>query len=312
MDESPLVIFLMGPTASGKTELALSLYRQYQLGLINVDASQIYTGMDIGTAKPDRALLKQVPHSLIDIRDPAESYSAADFRQDALGAISAIIKEGKTPLLVGGTIFYFHALEYGLSPLPPADPELRAEITKEAEDVGWPQLHERIAAIDHEAAKAVHPHDGQRIQRLIELYQLTGEPPSQLRARQQRSPLPFRILKLAIFPEDREVLHRRIEDRFDLMLREGLIDEVRMLRERKDLSMEMPAMKMVGYRQVWEHLEGFFGYNEMRLRAIAATRQLAKRQITWLRKYQGAEYVDGDNQILVQKASCEIDRAINK
>lgn len=312
MEKRPLVIFLMGPTASGKTDLALSLYRQYRLGLINVDASQIYRGMDIGTAKPDPALLKRAPHALIDIRDPSESYSAADFQKEALDAISRIIEEGRTPLLVGGTIFYFHALEYGLSPLPPADPELRAQITEEAKEVGWPQLHQRLGRIDPAAAKAVHPHDGQRIQRLLELYGLTGEPPSRLKAREGKVPLPFRVVKLALFPEDRDRLHQRIEDRFDQMLQEGLIEEVRVLRDRGDLSIGMPAVKMVGYRQVWEHLEGFFGYNEMRLKAIAATRQLAKRQMTWLRKYQGVVKLDGNNQTLVQLASSEIDKAISK
>lgn len=277
------VVFLMGPTASGKTELAVELVRRFPLEIISVDSAMVYRGMDIGTAKPDAATLRAAPHRLIDVCDPAEAYSAARFREDALREIAAVQAAGRIPLLVGGTMLYFRALEQGLSTLPAADPALRARLEEEARRHGREHLHARLAAVDPAAAARIHPNDPQRVQRALEVWELTGRPLSELQRSGREEPLPFRVVKLQVFPEDREDLHRRIERRFRRMLAQGLWAEVERLHARGDLEPSMPAIRAVGYRQLWRHLAGETGPEEAVRAGIIATRQLAKRQMTWLR-----------------------------
>ena len=288
----PPAILLMGPTASGKTALAIELRRTYPVDIISVDSAQVYRGMDIGTAKPDAATLEMAPHALIDIRDPAEAYSAADFRADALEEISRITAAGRVPLLTGGTMLYFRALTRGLAVLPSADPEVRERLEREAQEQGWPAMHERLARLDPEAAGRIHPNDPQRTQRALEVIALTGRKMSELQARQQPSDFPCRLLRIVACPQPRAVLHQRIEQRFDQMLDAGFIDEVRALRNRGDLNADMPSMRCVGYRQAWNFLDGEITYENMRLKGIAATRQLAKRQLTWLRQEDDAIWYD--------------------
>jgi tRNA dimethylallyltransferase len=285
----PPAIFLMGPTASGKTTLAIELTKYFPLEIISVDSALVYRGMNIGTAKPDADLLKRAPHRLIDIRDPAAAYSAAEFRDDALAAMADITAQGRIPLLVGGTFLYFRALEAGLSDMPAADPVVRARLEAEAEQVGWAGMHARLAVIDPQAAGRIHANDPQRIQRALEVYALTGRPISEFHQQEQADTLPYRILKLGLIPTDRAVLHAQIEQRFKQMLAAGLVDEVRTLFSRGDLRAELPAMRAVGYRQVWAFLAGKSGYDEMVEQAIVATRQYAKRQLTWLRSETGLE-----------------------
>jgi tRNA dimethylallyltransferase len=285
----PPAIFLMGPTASGKTTLAIELTKYFPLEIISVDSALVYRGMNIGTAKPDADLLKRAPHRLIDIRDPAAAYSAAEFRDDALAAMADITAQGCIPLLVGGTFLYFRALEAGLSDMPAADPVVRARLEAEAEQVGWAGMHARLAVIDPQAAGRIHANDPQRIQRALEVYALTGRPISEFHQQEQADTLPYRILKLGLIPADRAVLHAQIEQRFKQMLAAGLVDEVRTLFSRGDLRAELPAMRAVGYRQVWAFLAGKSGYDEMVEQAIVATRQYAKRQLTWLRSETGLE-----------------------
>jgi tRNA dimethylallyltransferase len=281
--QSPPAIFLMGPTASGKTAVAVDLVQRFPLEIISVDSALVYRGMDIGTAKPDAALLRSAPHRLIDIRDPAEPYSAAEFRSDALAAMADIRAQGRIPLLVGGTFLYFRALQHGLSEMPAADPAIRTRLEAEARAVGLQQLHARLAQVDPEAAARIHPTDPQRIQRALEVYEATGQPLSAWHAQGRAGAFPWRVLKLALLPVDRAVLHDRIEARFRAMLAAGFLDEVRELYARDDLHKELPAMRAVGYRQAWAWLAGEIGYEEMVQRAIVATRQYAKRQLTWLR-----------------------------
>jgi len=245
--------------------------------------------MNIGTAKPDADLLERAPHRLIDIRDPAEAYSAAEFRNDALTAMADITTQGRIPLLVGGTFLYFRALEAGLSVMPAADPEVRARLEAEAEEIGWEGMHARLATVDPEAARRIHANDPQRIQRALEVYALSGRPISELHQQEQSDTLPYRALKLGLIPADRAVLHEQIAQRFGQMLAAGLVDEVRTLFSRGDLTAELPAMRAVGYRQVWAFLAGKSGYEEMVEQAIVATRQYAKRQLTWLRSEAGLE-----------------------
>lgn len=290
----------MGPTAVGKTALALALAERLPVEIVSVDASQVYRGMDIGTAKPTPQERARAPHRLIDIRDPAERYSAAEFRDDALREMHAITRQGKIPLLVGGTMFYFHALEFGLSALPSADPSLRARLSEEAERLGWPALHARLAAADPQTAARLHPHDAQRIQRALEILELTGQPPSRLARATRMPPPPYRFLKLALVPEDRAWLHARIAQRFHAMLERGLIEEVEGLYRRGDLSLALPSMRTVNYRQVWEYLTGKLNYNEMTVAAITATRQLAKRQLTWLRRYPGLRWIEVRDRVPIQ------------
>jgi tRNA dimethylallyltransferase len=290
----PPAIFLMGPTASGKTGLAVELHERFSLDIISVDSALVYRGMDIGTAKPDAVTLSRAPHRLIDIRDPWESYSAAEFRKDALGEMSDITRAGRVPLLVGGTMLYFKALLEGLSKLPSADPELRQQIDREAELAGWPAMHARLARLDPHAAARINPNDPQRIQRALEVMRLTGTRMSELQRGENTDPAPYRVLKIVVCPESRAELHRRISMRFDRMLKDGFEDEVRNLHANPTLEAGMPAMRAVGYRQAWSWLDGVpegLGWTE---KAIAATRQLAKRQLTWLRKESNALWYDLD------------------
>jgi tRNA dimethylallyltransferase len=287
----PLAICLMGPTASGKTELAVRLHERFGCGLISVDSALVYRGMDIGTAKPDAATLARAPHRLIDILDPSEPYSAARFRADALAAMADITRAGRTPLLVGGTLLYFKALMEGLSDLPSARPALRAELESRLAREGAAALHAELAAVDPVAAARIHPNDPQRVQRALEVWHTTGVPLSELQGRRE-APAPYRFLKLALAPRDRAELHRRIEARFHTMVAAGLLDEVRGLRARGDLGPELPARRAVGYRQMWEHLDGGRTREEAVARGIHATRQFAKRQLTWLRGMEGVTWFD--------------------
>ncbi len=279
------VLALMGPTAVGKTALALALRESLPVEIISVDASQVYRGLDIGTAKPSAEELARAPHRLIDIRDPSETYSAAEFRRDALREIDDIHRAGRLPLLVGGSMFYFRALEFGLSRLPSADPTIRARLLAEAGRSGWASLHARLAAVDPVSAEKIHPNDPQRLQRALEIYELTGEAPSRAQAQASPEPAPYRFVKLAILPDDRVALNDRIALRFHAMLEQGFLDEAQGLYRRGDLHPDLPSMRTVGYRQAWEYLSGQVGYTDMVERAIQATRQLARRQLTWLRRY---------------------------
>ena len=281
-EHKPLAIFLMGPTASGKTDLAIQLRQQLPVEVISVDSALIYRGMDIGTAKPSKAELALAPHRLIDICDPAESYSAANFRTDALREMQEISAQGKIPLLVGGTMLYYKALLDGLSPLPSADEKVRSEIEAKAALIGWGGLHQELSKIDPISAQRINPNDSQRINRALEVFYLTGKTLTELTA-QKGEALPYDILQFAIAPEQREVLHLRIEQRFHKMIELGFQQEVEKLYRRPDLNENLPSIRCVGYRQMWEYLRGDYDHDEMVFRGICATRQLAKRQITWLR-----------------------------
>jgi tRNA dimethylallyltransferase len=281
-EHKPLAIFLMGPTASGKTDLAIQLRQQLPMEVISVDSALIYRGMDIGTAKPSKAELALAPHRLIDICDPAESYSAANFRTDALREMQEISAQGKIPLLVGGTMLYYKALLEGLSPLPSADEKVRSEIEAKAALIGWDGLHQELSKIDPISAQRINPNDSQRINRALEVFYLTGKTLTELTA-QKGEALPYDILQFAIAPEQREVLHLRIEQRFHKMIELGFQQEVEKLYRRPDLNENLPSIRCVGYRQMWEYLRGDYDHDEMVFRGICATRQLAKRQITWLR-----------------------------
>lgn len=291
-DQRPLAIFLMGPTASGKTALACQLADCFPIGLISVDSALVYRGMDIGTAKPDADTLRQYPHALVDIRDPVDAYSAADFATDARAAMAGVTGSGRIPLLVGGTGLYFRALQRGLSPLPQADPPLRARLAEQAHTHGWASLHARLAQLDSAAASRIRAGDAQRIQRALEVIELTGRPLSSQQVA-GGTPFPWRVLKLALMPADRGVLHQRITQRFDAMLAAGFLDEVRRM-QMQQLPADLPAWRAVGYRQAREFLEGQGDAADFRARAIAATRQLAKRQITWLRSEADARRLDAD------------------
>jgi tRNA dimethylallyltransferase len=294
IDQRPLAIFLMGPTASGKTALACALSERFAVDLISVDSALVYRGMDIGTAKPDAATLERYPHRLIDIRDPAQPYSAADFRGDAVAAMQEITARGRVPLLVGGTGLYFRALQQGLSQLPEANPTIRERLTAEASVLGWPALHQRLQQLDAAAAIRIGPNDAQRIQRALEVIELTGRPLSEQQQGGSGQRFPWRVLKLALLPTDRAPLHARIAERFDAMLAAGFLDEVRALRARGDLHADLPAIRAVGYRQAWEHLDGQTDVAAFRDKGVFATRQLAKRQITWLRSELDARTFDPD------------------
>src|SRR5690606_1453441 len=297
----PLAIFLMGPTASGKTDLAARLVAHLPAEIISVDSALVYRGMDIGSAKPDAALLARAPHHLIDIRDPAEAYSAADFAADAIPLMADIAARGRIPLLVGGTMLYFRVLLEGLAALPPSDPEVRAAINREAALLGWPALHRQLAAVDPASAAQLHPNHSQRIQRALEVHRLTGIPASELKGRTGAwtvKPIgdDYRIVQFGLLPNSRQLLHERIARRFAAMLEQGLVEEVKRLRDRGDLSVDMPSIRAVGYRQVWGWLAGEYGVEEMRARAVAATRQLAKRQLTWLRGWPGLRVITLDDE----------------
>jgi tRNA dimethylallyltransferase len=273
----------MGPTASGKTGVAVQLVQRLPLEIVSVDSALVYRGMDIGTAKPDAATLRIAPHHLIDLIDPTEAYSAARFREDALRVMAEITARGHVPLLVGGTMLYFKALWEGLSELPQADAKLREEIEREAKARGWPALHEELAKLDPETAQRLKPSDAQRIQRALEVVRLTGKPMSQVLQQSRSEALPYRVLPLALVPSDRSVLHARIADRFAAMIEAGLVEELVALRKQYPLKPGLPSMRCVGYRQTWEYLEGEYDREELLNRGIYATRQLAKRQLTWLR-----------------------------
>lgn len=285
VDNKPTAIFLMGPTASGKTDLAIRLRQILPVEVISVDSALIYKGMDIGTAKPNAEELALAPHRLIDILDPAESYSAMNFREDALREMAEITKQGKIPLLVGGTMLYYKALLEGLSPLPNADEKVRSEIEQKAAIQGWAALHKELAKIDPISAQRINPNDSQRIGRALEVFYLTGNSLTELTA-QKGEPLPYNILQFAIAPEDRSILHQRIELRFEKMMKSGFLEEVKNLYARSDLHLDLPSIRCVGYRQMWEHLQGDYDLDEAVYRGICATRQLAKRQITWLRGWK--------------------------
>lgn len=290
MPSLPPAIFLMGPTAAGKTDLAVALAQRLPCELISVDSALIYRGMDIGTAKPDAQLLAEFPHHLVDIRDPLESYSAAEFCADALQAMAQISAAGRIPLLVGGTMLYFKALLEGLAEMPAADAVLRAELEAWAAAEGYAALHEELRRVDPPSAQRIHPNDPQRLVRALEVYRLSGLTMSEHRLRQQargnQGLLPYTVAQLAIAPAQRQILHERIALRFELMLEQGLISEVEALRARGDLHLGLPSMRAVGYRQVWEYLDGNIERHSMVERGVAATRQLAKRQFTWLRGWQ--------------------------
>lgn len=291
----PDVIFLMGPTASGKTQLAMELVQHHNCEIVSVDSAMIYRGMDIGSAKPSKQELLLAPHALIDILEPTESYSAAEFRHDALHLIQVILAKGKTPLLVGGTMMYFKSLLEGLSPLPAADTEIRAEILDQAERQGWQALHNELAQIDPVSAARIHPNDPQRLSRAIEVYRISGQTLTEL-TQVKDTTFPYRVTQFAIAPSDRKYLHDLIAQRFAIMLRQGFIDEVQSLRQRGDLHLDLPSMRCVGYRQCWQYLEGEFDLTCMVDKAVAATRQLAKRQLTWLRKWPSLEWLEtGDD-----------------
>ena len=286
-------IFLMGPTASGKTGLAVDLYSKLSVEIISVDSALVFKDMNIGTAKPDEETLANAPHHLIDIISPANAYSAANFRSDALRLMAEITARGKAPLLVGGTMLYFNALQGGLSNLPAANPAIRAEIEAEAAKIGWPAMHARLAHIDPETAARLQPADMQRIERALEVHRVTGQTMTALHLASKGEVLPYRLLKIALVPSDRKVLHERIAQRFDDMLASGFLDEVRaLLAKYPELTPESTSMRCVGYRQALEHLSGQYDEKELRDRGIFATRQLAKRQLTWLRSMDDTVEVD--------------------
>ncbi|NRR31283.1 tRNA (adenosine(37)-N6)-dimethylallyltransferase MiaA [Oxalobacteraceae bacterium] len=294
--QGPLAIAIMGPTASGKTAAALAIAEQIPSEIISVDSALVYRGMDIGTAKPTRAERAAAPHHLIDIIDPLDSYSVAQFRNDTLKLVAEISARGKLPLLVGGTMLYFKGLADGLDDLPGADPALRAELEEDAARIGWPAMHARLAVLDPRTAARLAPNDAQRIQRALEICALSGKPMSELLDLREKTVLPFNLLSFALEPSDRAVLHARIARRFDIMLEESedgnLITEVEVLRRRGDLHPGLPSMRCVGYRQAWEYLDGTIDYATMRETGIIATRQLAKRQLTWLRSMPERVVID--------------------
>lgn len=307
----PPAIFLMGPTASGKTDLAIALCQRLPCEIVSVDSAMIYRGMDIGTAKPSGEELAQAPHRLIDICDPAETYSAADFRRDALVEMADITARGRIPLLVGGTMMYFKALLHGMSNLPSANPELRERIEQDAQAHGWEVLHRELSEKDPQAAKLIHPNNRQRLMRAIEVLRLTGKPISSFWQADEsgrssgvedftystrwqadeNASLPYTVCQFALAPAQRSILHQRIEQRFLAMLEAGFLDEVRGLMARGDLTPDMPSMRCVGYRQAWDYLAGHTDYETFVAKGVAATRQLAKRQLTWLRKWQGVQWL---------------------
>jgi tRNA dimethylallyltransferase len=281
VDQAPDAVCLMGPTCTGKTALALQLARRFPLEIVSVDSALVYRGMDIGTSKPSAAELAAVPHHLVDICDPTDPYSAGRFLRDALQCIDAIRRRGRVPLLVGGTMLYFRALTHGLAPLPAADPQVRAALDLVAQSAGWPALHAELAARDPLAASRIQPADGQRIQRALEVLQITGERLSDLQ--QQSQPPALRLARFALMPVSRPVLYARINARFDQMVASGLVDEVRALHARGDLDPDLPSLRAVGYRQLWQHLAGECSLEDAVAAAQQATRNLAKRQLTWLR-----------------------------
>jgi tRNA dimethylallyltransferase len=289
--DAPDAVCLMGPTCTGKTALALQFARRFPLEIVSVDSALVYRGMDVGTSKPSAAERAAVPHHLIDLCDPSEPYSAGRFRRDALACIMDIRARGRVPLLVGGTMLYFRSLTHGLAPLPEADPAVRAAIDTEAQSVGWPALHARLAEVDPQAASRIRPADAQRIQRALEVWRVTGERISDLQ--RQATPAPVRLAQFALLPVAREVLYERIDARFEAMMADGFLEEVRRLRARGDLDPDLPSLRAVGYRQLWQHLEGGTSLEDAVAAARQATRNLAKRQLTWLRAAADISWIRG-------------------
>lgn len=305
----PPAIFLMGPTASGKTATTIALCQQFPVEIISVDSALVYRGMDIGTAKPDAETLRQAPHHLIDLISPLEQYSAAQFAKDALALMHEATQRGRIPVLVGGTMLYFNALQHGLSDLPEADTTIRAQIEAEASTIGWPAMHAQLASIDPTVAAKIHSTDSQRIERALEVYRISGKPMSVLRAQSQKVSLPFNILKLALMPSERSVLHQRIAERFQLMLKQGFVEEVkRLLIEYPQLTMDTPSMRCVGYRQVLKYLHGEIDLATLGEHGVYATRQLAKRQLTWLRGMDDVHVLDCLQPDWVARALALIDQ----
>jgi tRNA dimethylallyltransferase len=289
----PPAIFLMGPTASGKTAATIALAQHFPVEIISVDSALVYRGMDIGTAKPDAETLRQAPHHLIDLISPLEQYSAAQFAKDALALMHEATTHGRLPVLVGGTMLYFNALQHGLSNLPEVDSAVRTQIEAEAEVMGWPALHAQLAAIDPPVAAKIHNTDSQRIERALEVYRISGKTMSELRAQSQKVALPFNILKIALMPNDRSVLHQRIAERFQLMLQQGFVDEVKgLLLEYPQLTEDTPSMRCVGYRQALQYIHGDIDLPTLGEHGVYATRQLAKRQLTWLRGMDDVTVMD--------------------
>lgn len=289
----PPAIFLMGPTASGKTAATIALYQQLPVEIISVDSALVYRGMDIGTAKPDAETLRQAPHHLIDLITPLEQYSAAQFAKDALSLMNAATEKGRVPLLVGGTMLYFNALQHGLSQLPEANQNVRDEIEAEAAKAGWPAMHAQLAVIDPQVAAKIQPTDSQRIERALEVYRISGQTMSALRTQSIKPELPFNVLKLGLLPSDRSVLHQRIADRFKLMLKQGFVEEVQnLLLEYPNLTAESSSMRCVGYRQTLEYLNGKINIKTLEEHGVYATRQLAKRQLTWLKGMSDMQLLD--------------------
>lgn len=306
----PAVICLMGPTASGKTDLAVRLVNELPCDIVSVDSAMVYRGLDIGTAKPGPEVLAAAPHRLIDICDPADRYSAAHFSSDARREVKAILAAGRIPLLVGGTGLYFRAFERGLSALPVASHHLRQAIGERARQHGWAKLHEHLRLVDPASAERIHPNDPQRLQRALEVYELTGQPMSELLASGTAEAAPYRLIKIVVAPFDRSLLRERAKHRFHTMLEAGLIDEVRGLYARGDLHADLPAMRMVGYRQIWRYLAGELDYETMVTHAIVATRQLAKRQLTWFRAEADTNWFDSVDAQLKTKVMVQLEIAL--
>jgi tRNA dimethylallyltransferase len=300
----------MGPTASGKTGVAVELVQRYPFSIISVDSALVYREMDIGTAKPDAQTLAMAPHRLISFLDPTQSYSAAQFRADALREIADVQAEGRIPLLVGGTMLYYRALQRGLADMPSSDASVRAQIDAEIVAYGLAAAHARLARVDPVAAARIHPNDPQRIQRALEVYAMSGIPLSEWIRRAQADQLPFCWVNIAVAPQERQILHQRIAERFEIMLRNGFVNEVRHLRARGDLSLQLPSMRAVGYRQVWEYLDGDYDEATMMTRGVIATRQLAKRQLTWLRSESNIEWIDSGSTSCVFRVIAYIERIL--
>lgn len=306
------IICLMGPTASGKTPLAMELSQRYPCEIISVDSAMVYRGMDIGTAKPTARELDAAPHRLIDLLDPAEIYSAGQFRADALREIDDIIAAGKVPLLVGGTMLYFRVLQQGLARMPAASQELRQELQERADLEGWEALHAFLAGVDPEAAARIQPRDTQRIQRALEVYLLTGKPISVWQQESTESLSAYRVHNIGLAPMERDKLHQRIAQRLENMFVQGFVEEVERLRQRGDLSPDLPSIRSVGYRQIWDYLAGKITHEEMREQALAATRQLAKRQMTWLRPWPELNWLDADAQDVLRQAEDKVARIVDR
>ncbi len=304
-------VFLLGPTASGKTSVALALAERLPVEIVSVDSAQVYRGMDIGTAKPDRETLERVPHHLIDIVEPVDAYSAGRFRADAARAIAGIQARGRLPIVAGGTMLYYRALTGGLAELPPAQPAIRAEIERRAASEGWPALHAELARLDAASARRIEPTDAQRIQRALEVYRHTGRPLSEHHGEPGAAGRPYDAITISLEPSDRAALHARIAERFRAMLAAGLVAELEGLRARYALDARMPAMRAVGYRQAWDTLEGAAGADTLEARGIAATRQLAKRQLTWLRAMRGVERFDALRPDLAAAVRARVERFLD-